>query len=186
MAFATYHEGEAIQVEPGLAVVVLSVGDGKVKLGLSAFPVPGVRHNHHAHRLAPSGESRSATLAVLRLDPAEGARPQGPELDEALRAESVSCRLQDGFFLVRGRAASYYWSRPGLPPMLVIRCGENQRIRINEEIEIVVLDIHDSRVVRGLPCPSAIQYTARRLADRLRVARGLPLDLLPPQSAFAM
>ena len=74
--------------------------------------------------------------------------------------------------------------------MLIVTCEENQRIRINDAIDIVVLDTHDNQTVRGLSCPSPIRYTARRLVERLRQAQGMPssypLEGLPSHAAYSL
>jgi hypothetical protein len=63
---------------------------------------------------------------------------------------SVSCEFQQGFPTVRGCPASYYLFHSTGRRMLVVPRGKQQRIRINEEIEVVVLDVKGDRVRLGI------------------------------------
>jgi len=179
MVIATYSEGDSIHLGPALEMVVLGVGHGKVKLGLSrtgaGLPAEAEQRPRPAR---PNPDTRTATIAIL------DARPDCP-----MPAAGASNVRRSGLITVRGRVPSYYRSQPGQLPMLVVTCEENQRIRINDCVDIVILDIHDTEAVRGLVCPTPIRYTAQRLVERLRQAQGgfPPHDLegLQPQAAFS-
>lgn len=179
MIIATHHEGDVIHLDPTLDIIVLGVGHGKVKLGLSVPSSPLPAHPAAMPSASAAPESRTATIALVVGKP-----------ERSPTNEYVSCTLHNGLLTVRGHAPSYYLSRPGQTPMLIVTCEENQRIRINDAIDIVVLDTHDSQAVRGLSCPSPIRYTARRLVERLRQAQGMPssypLDGLPSHAAYSL
>ncbi|MEN6494477.1 MAG: hypothetical protein ABFD16_09300, partial [Thermoguttaceae bacterium] len=179
MVIATYAEGDLVHLGPALEMVVLGVGNGKVKLGLSltrASRPDGTQKRPLSGRL--TSETRTATIAILAA-----------KSDGSLPADCVSDVRHNGLITVHGRAPSYYRSQPGQLLMLVVTCEENQRIRINDVLDLVVLDIHDTEAVRGLACPTPIRYTARRLVERLHQAQGgFPphvLDGLRPQAAFS-
>lgn len=177
MVIATHSEGEIVHLGPTLEMVVLGVGNGKVKLGLSlsraGLPAEAPKYPPAAR---PTAEPRTATFAIV------DARPEC-----RLPADCASNVRRNGLITVRGHVPSYYRSQPGQLPMLVVTCEENQRIRINDALDIVILDIHDTEAARGLACPTPIRYTARRLVERLRQVQGgfpsLDLDGLRPQAA---
>lgn len=189
MDIATHHEGETIHLGPALDVTLLSVAAGRVKLGFcfsAAISAPSVPQDHQGQPSPSSSpvESRSATLAVIDVQ-SDGDSASGG----CGRSNDAARPSHNPVLAVQGRTSSYYLSRPGLPPMLIVSCGEKQRIRVNGAFDLVVLDVHASQAVRGLACPSPIHYTARRLAERLRAAQGLPLvptlNAMQPQAAFS-
>lgn len=179
MIIATHHEGDIVHLDPTLDMIVLGVGQGKVKLGLSVPPSLLTDPSEVSPPGQTAPESRTATIALVVGKP-----------DRRVTTEYVSCTLRNGLLTVHGHAPSYYLSQRGRAPMLVVTCEENQRLRINDAIDIVVLDIHDSQAVHGLACPTPIRYTARRLVEHLRQAQGAPssppLDGFPPQAAFSL
>lgn len=174
MIIATHHEGDIIHLDPTLDMVVLGVSRGKTKLGLSvtqsALPVHAASS---PDQTAP--ESRTATIALVVGRP-----------DRHATTEYVSCTLRNGMLTVQGHALSYYLSQPGRTPMLVVTCEANQRIRINDAIDVVVLRIQDSQDMGGLGCSAPIRHTAWRFVERLRRAPAKPFDGIPPQAVFSL
>ena len=97
----------------------------------------------------------------------------------------VSCRDDDGLPRMSDRVWGYYISRDGAR-MLVVECVANQRIWINDSIEIVVMGSNDDEVQFGIELGR--QATRRSESDthcqsksanlpviRLSVADGTPL-----------
>ncbi len=174
MIIATHHEGDLIHLDPTLDMVVLGVSRGKVKFGFAQpQPPSSIYPASTSEQTAP--ESRTATIALVV-----------GRSDRHAATEYVSCTLHNGILTVQGHASSYYLSQPGRPPMLVVTCEANQRIRINDAIDVVVLRIQDSQDTCGLACRDPICHTAWRFAERLRRVPAKPFDGLPPQAAFSL
>lgn len=181
MVIATHHEGDVIHFNHELDIVVLGVDQGKVKFGLASnASAPLDQYILPPFAGRPRPESRTATIAVVVGRPERG-----------IAAETICCELRKGLVTIRGRTRSYYLSQPGRLPMLVITCEEAQRIRINDAIDIVVLDVHDNQAVHDAACDTSLGSAARHLVKRLRRARQAAsprtlLDGLWPEAAFSL
>jgi hypothetical protein len=59
---------------------------------------------------------------------------------------SVFCDIHQGLPVARGRSASYYLFQESGRRLLVVPRKQQQRIRINGKIDLVVLDVAENEV----------------------------------------
>ena len=64
----------------------------------------------------------------------------------------VSCQVHDGMALICGNAWAYYISQHGRGRVLVLDLAKEERLRINDDFEIVVMDIEGGRATLGVLC----------------------------------
>jgi hypothetical protein len=76
--------------------------------------------------------------------------PPGQAL--AARRTCVLCRVHDGIASICGRAWAYYILQHGRGRVLVLDLAEEERLRINDNCEVVVLDVKGNHVRLGVLC----------------------------------
>jgi hypothetical protein len=82
---------------------------------------------------------------------------QGDKGEEVFEAgDCVPCDIRQGFPTVPAHVWSYYVSRQGGRRMFVLNLKPNQRIRINDRIDVVISGIRKGEVELGIECPSDV------------------------------
>jgi len=77
-----------------------------------------------------------------------------PDGDPHAEEQCVLCELREGIFAARGRVWSYYRSRQGRSPMLVLDRTKGQRLRIDGAVDVAVLDVHNGEVTLSIQIAS--------------------------------
>jgi len=90
-------------------------------------------------RQTPSAYVREAALRRAHSTATRKPQPVGPSADD--ETPHVACQAGKGLPTVDGKARGHYVSHRGGQRMLVLECGQGERIRINGTTEIVVLEI---------------------------------------------
>ncbi len=88
-----------------------------------------------------------------------------------IKNHCLSCRIRNGIPTIHGHVWGYYASRNGAR-MLVVECGADQRIRINDAVEIVVIKTCNGNVQLGIDNVADLDRSIRarqRLAEAFRV-----------------
>ena len=105
----------------------------------------------HPERKRPSESAETATGLHIESTAADHGRRGKPSRIGI--GPYVSCNVGQGPPTVNGRVWSYYVSQQDGRQMLVVNRRTGERIRLNNAIEIVILEVDNGRVQIGVATP---------------------------------
>ena len=118
---------------------------------------PSSRGSGPMPSVSPRRTSLDSAIAVTGSDEiaSELLDKQSLEQTPDAKRKPVICKLDHGVSSARGQVWSYYLSRPDGTPVLVLEQTQGGLIRLDDKIDIIVVEVYGGHVKLGL----------RRVAD---------------------